>query len=174
MRELVLGGIRSGKSRYAIDAAMNSGMKQVVFIATARAEDAEMHARIRRHRRERPVGWRTYEEPVALAQALESFADRDVCLLVDCMNLWLSNLMQAGEPVLREQRNELLGMLALLPGRLILVSNEVGGSLVPINPLARRFVDELGRLNQLLARSCDRVTLVTAGLPLRLKEGGSA
>lgn len=174
MRELVLGGIRSGKSRYAIDAAVGSGLKQVVFIATARAEDAEMAARVRRHRRERPVGWRTYEEPVALAQTLESFADRDVCLIVDCMNVWLSNLLQAGEPVLREQRNELLGMLALLPGRLILVTNEVGSSLVPINPLARRFVDELGRLNQLLARSCDRVTLVAAGLPLRLKEGGSA
>lgn len=174
MRELVLGGIRSGKSRYAIDAALASGMKRVVFIATARAEDAEMAARVRRHQRERPSGWRTYEEPIALAQTLESFADRDVCLIVDCMNLWLSNLMQAGEPVLREQRNELLAMLALLPGRLILVSNEVGAALVPINPLARRFVDELGRLNQLLARSCDRVTLVAAGLPLRLKEGGTA
>lgn len=165
MIELVLGGARSGKSAYAERQAKESGLA-VVFIATAQPLDEEMAARIARHRVERPAAWRTVEEPLRLAEALRREAEARRCLVVDCLSLWLSNLLLAGREA---EVDKLLEALPALPGRLILVSNEVGFGIVPENALARRFRDEQGRLNQAIARFADDVTLVAAGLPLALK-----
>lgn len=165
MIELVIGGARSGKSRHAERQARESGMP-VVYIATASAGDAEMAVRIAHHRAQRPSDWRTVEVPMGLAEALGREAAADTCLLVDCLTLWLSNVL------LGEHEDEiaaLLRALPTLPGRIILVSNEVGSGIVPENALARRFRDEQGRLNQQVAALADRVTLVTAGLPWVLK-----
>lgn len=165
MIELVLGGARSGKSRYAAQCAMASGLP-VTFIATAQAFDDEMAERIARHRADRPTGWRTVEEPLALAASLAREAAAGHCLLVDCLTLWLSNVLLAGR---EDEIETLIATLPTLPGQLILVSNEVGFGIVPENALARRFRDEQGRLNQQIARLAERVTLVAAGLPLPLK-----
>ncbi len=165
---LILGGARSGKSRHAEALAGESGL-EVIYIATATIGDDEMAERIARHRADRPAPWQTIEEPLALASVLEENAAAERCLLVDCLTLWLSNLMQAGEQTLCRERERLLQVLPSLPGRLLLVSNEVGLGIVPDNPLARRFRDEAGRLNQAVAAECERVTFVAAGLPLRLK-----
>jgi adenosylcobinamide kinase/adenosylcobinamide-phosphate guanylyltransferase len=165
MIELILGGARSGKSTYAERQAHDTGLP-VTYVATAQAHDAEMRERIAHHRQHRPAGWRTVEEPLALAVVLAREARRDTCVLVDCLTLWLTNVMLA------ERENEidtLLETLPTLPGHLILVSNEVGWGIVPENALARRFRDEQGRLNQRVAALADNVTLVAAGLPLALK-----
>lgn len=167
MIELILGGARSGKSRHAMQRAQQSGLA-VLYCATAQALDDEMLSRIEHHRAERPADWRTIEEPLQLATTLAREAAPSRCLLVDCLTLWLSN-------VLLENREEeivrLLAVLPTLPGHLILVSNEVGFGIVPDNALARRFRDEQGRLNQCIAQIADRVTLIAAGLPLPLKGG---
>lgn len=165
MIELVLGGARSGKSAYAERQARESGLA-VVYVATAEAGDEEMAARIAHHRARRPAGWRTVEAPLELAEALSREAAQDRCLIVDCLTLWLSNVLIHGR---EEEIERLLAMLPQLAGRLILVSNEVGFGIVPDNALARRFRDEQGRLNQRIARLADDVTLVVAGLPLALK-----
>lgn len=169
MKELILGGARSGKSAFAQRQASTSGLK-VIYLATARAGDAEMAERIARHRAERPVDWELVEEPLALAAALRSHATPDRCLLVDCLTLWLSNLLAAGDETLTAETDALLTTLPTLPGYLLLVSNEVGQGIVPANPLARRFRDEAGRLHQTVAACCDRVSFVMAGLPLTLKD----
>ncbi len=169
MKELILGGARSGKSALALRRAAASG-RPVTWLATAQALDAEMAERIERHRAERPAGWRTVEEPLRLAQALRLGAAADGCLVVDCLTLWLTNLMLAGDAsLLQTETADLLATLPALPGHIILVANEVGLGIVPDNALARRFRDEAGRLNQALAESCERVTFVAAGLPLVLK-----
>lgn len=169
MKEFILGGARSGKSGFAQRRALASGL-QVTYLATAQAGDAEMADRIARHRAERPAGWGLVEEPLALAAALRTHAAPDRCLLVDCLTLWLSNLLAAGDRRLSTETDALLDALPALPGRILLVSNEVGQGIVPANPLARRFRDEAGRLHQAVAGRCDRVTLVVAGLPLTLKD----
>lgn len=177
--ELILGGARSGKSRYAEHIAQASGLA-VMVIATAEAGDAEMSARIARHRADRPAGWRTVEEPLALAAALRREAAADRCLVVDCLTLWLTNLFAGAEhlaeaagaeelPRFRAERDALLEVLPALPGRVLLVANEVGLGLVPETPLGRLFRDEAGRLNQAVAAVVPTVTFVAAGLPLRLK-----
>jgi adenosylcobinamide kinase/adenosylcobinamide-phosphate guanylyltransferase len=163
--ELVIGGARSGKSAHAERQALASGLR-CVYVATAQAHDDEMAQRIAHHRARRPVHWRTVEEPLALAAALRRVAAPDACLLVDCLTLWLTNLMLAERT---DEVESLLTVLPALPGSLILVSNEVGWGIVPENPLARRFRDEQGWLNQCVAALADRVTLVAAGLPLSLK-----
>ena len=166
MIELVIGGARSGKSAHAEARARTSGLK-VTYLATGEARDAEMDERIAHHRARRPAGWRTVEEPLLLAAALRRAAAPDTCLLVDCLTLWLANVLFAerdGEVA------KLLETLPELPGRIILVSNEVGWGIVPDNALARRFRDEQGRLNQRVAALADRVTLVAAGLALPLKQ----
>lgn len=165
MLELVVGGARSGKSAYAERQALASGLA-VTYIATGEARDEEMAARIAHHRTRRPAGWRTLEEPLRLADALHRTAARDACLLVDCLTLWLTNVLLAER---EDEIDALLDALPALPGHLILVSNEVGWGIVPENALARRFRDEQGRLNQRVAALADRVTLVAAGLPLTLK-----
>ena len=169
MKTLILGGARSGKSAFAQQQAVAGGLN-VTYFATAEAGDAEMTARIIRHRAERPAAWGLVEEPLALAQALHTHAAPDRCLLVDCLTLWLSNLLAAGDDRLDAEVRALLHTLPTLPGQILLVSNEVGQGIVPAHPLARRFRDEAGLLHQAVARCCDRVTFVIAGLPLTLKD----
>lgn len=164
-----MGGARSGKSALAQQRALESGLN-VIYLATAQANDEEMVARIARHRAERPAEWGLVEEPLALADALKAHAAPHHCLLVDCLTLWLSNLLSAGEEQLDRETRRLLDTLPSLPGSVVLVSNEVGQGIVPTNPLARRFRDEAGRLHQAVASCCDRVTFVIAGLPLILKD----
>jgi adenosylcobinamide kinase/adenosylcobinamide-phosphate guanylyltransferase len=161
---LVLGGARSGKTRYALKAA-EAQPGALVMIATAEALDDEMAERIARHRAERGPRWRTVEAPLALADAIGALSPDEICV-VDCLTLWLSNVMLADRAVGAEA-DRLLGVFE--DRNLILVSNEVGGGVVPDNALARRFRDEAGRLNQRLASRADKVVLVTAGLPLTLK-----
>ncbi|MGB9671289.1 MAG: bifunctional adenosylcobinamide kinase/adenosylcobinamide-phosphate guanylyltransferase [Halothiobacillaceae bacterium] len=167
---LVFGGARSGKSALAERLAIESGLA-VTYIATAEALDEEMRERIARHRADRPAGWKTLEAPRALATTLQSEAAPGRCLIVDCLTLWLTNLMLDPDPDrLEGERTALLEILPHVPGRMILVANEVGLGIVPDNALARRFRDEAGRLNQAIATLCDHVVFVAAGLPLTLKD----
>jgi len=181
--ELILGGARSGKSALAEQRAMAGG-RRVVYIATAEVRDDEMARRIAHHRARRPAGWGLREAPLQLAEVLREEARDDTCLLVDCLTLWLSNLLfagaaarqaEAGEPVdcplLARETQALETILPTLPGQVVLVSNEVGWGIVPMHPVSRCFADEQGRLNQRIAAVCDEVTLVAAGLPLTLKSG---
>ncbi|MBU0753455.1 MAG: bifunctional adenosylcobinamide kinase/adenosylcobinamide-phosphate guanylyltransferase [Gammaproteobacteria bacterium] len=169
MHELILGGARSGKSALALRRAADSGLA-VTWLATAQALDPEMAERIARHRAERPAGWRTVEEPLRLAAALRHAAGADAFVVVDCLTLWLTNLLLADDAaLLQAEIAALFAALPELPGHVILVANEVGLGIVPDNALARHFRDEAGRLNQTLAALCDRVTFVAAGLPLALK-----
>lgn len=169
MAELILGGARSGKSRYAERRATESGL-EVVYIATCQPRDAEMRERIERHRNQRPAHWALVEEPLALARMLREQAREDRCLLVDCLTLWLSNLLLVGDPqAWVRERSALLETLPALPGRLLLVSNETGLGVVPMGELTRRFVDEAGWLHQALAAKCERVVFCVAGLPQVLK-----
>ncbi len=166
---LILGGARSGKSAYAERLALDSGL-QVTYLATATAGDGEMAARIAHHRERRPAHWRTRECARGLASALREEAAPDRCLLVDCLTLWVSNLLfEEGESGWQAERAELLDVLPALPCEVLLVSNEVGLGVVPMGAISRRFVDESGRLHQALAAQCGRVVFVAAGLPLALK-----
>ncbi len=162
---LVLGGARSGKTRWAVAAAEASGLDPVM-LATAEALDAEMADRIVRHRAERDARWRTVEAPLDVAAALSRLGPVDG-VVVDCLTLWLSNLMHA-EADLGAAADGLEAALGA-PGAVWLVSNEVGWGVVPDNALARRFRDAAGRLHQRLAARADAVVLVVAGLPLALK-----
>lgn len=168
MKHLILGGARSGKSRYAEQLATATD-KNRVYIATAQALDHEMQARISHHQTSRADGWNTIEEPLALAATLQQCADANTCILVDCLTLWLMNALMVEEDVFQREKKALLESIAQLPGDIIFVSNEVGMGIVAADPLSRRFVDEAGRLHQELAHLCNRVTLVAAGLPLQLK-----
>lgn len=169
MKELILGGARSGKSRLAEQKAIDTGY-EVLYIATAQAFDDEMNDRIKRHKNDRPSHWLTIEEPVYLAKAIIDNAKDAQVILVDCLTLWLSNLLCLdNEPVFEEQKQALLNVLGSVSGQLIMVSNEVGQGIVPDNPLARRFIDEAGWLHQALAEQCEQVTFVTAGIAQRLK-----
>ncbi len=164
---LVLGGARSGKSRHA-EALVESQPGPCVYLATAQAGDAEMTARIADHRARRGARWTTVEEPLDLAAALGQACASDSAVLVDCLTLWLSNLLGAE----RDVAAECDGLLAALPelaGPVVFVSNEVGQGVVPDNALARAFVDHAGRLHQDLAAAAQRVVFMTAGLPRELK-----
>ena len=169
MRTLILGGARSGKSSLAERLAGESS-PAVTYVATARAQDAEMAARIAQHRARRPAHWHSVEEPLALATVLQAHAAADRCLLVDCLTLWLTNLLLHPDPaVFARERAALLGVLPALPGRIILVGNETGMGIVPMGELTRRFSDEAGWLHQELGALCDNVLFTVAGLPLTLK-----
>ncbi|WP_284176711.1 bifunctional adenosylcobinamide kinase/adenosylcobinamide-phosphate guanylyltransferase [Rhabdaerophilum sp. SD176] len=166
---LVLGGARSGKSRHAEALARQTGLSRL-YLATAQPFDEEMRERIRQHRVDREGdGWQTIEEPLDLAGAITRASAADAVLLVDCLTLWLSNLMLADRPVAPETA-ALLGALATASGPVILVSNEVGLGIVPETPLGRAFRDAQGRLNQHVAALADHVVFMAAGLPLTLKE----
>jgi adenosylcobinamide kinase / adenosylcobinamide-phosphate guanylyltransferase len=165
---MVLGGARSGKSRYAerlVEAAARSG----TYCATAEAGDAEMAERIAAHRARRGPFWRTIEAPLALPSTITSEAVADRPILVDCLTLWTSNLLLAGRRP-EAEFDGLCGSLREAAGPVVLVSNEVGMGLVPETPLGRRFRDVAGWLNQEIAALADRVVFVAAGLPLVLKE----
>ena len=164
---LVLGGARSGKSAFAQRHAEASGLAPV-FVATAQAYDDEMVERIARHAAARDSRWRLIEAPLDLGPALAAAAAPDTILLVDCMTLWLTNVMLRGDDV-EAATVAMAAAIAGLEGPALFVSNEVGSGIVPENALARRFRDAQGRLNQVLAATCAGVVLVTAGLPLRLK-----
>jgi adenosylcobinamide kinase / adenosylcobinamide-phosphate guanylyltransferase len=170
---LIIGGARSGKSAHAqalaeAEAARRGGAP--VMIATAEALDDEMALRIARHREERGPGWRTVEAPLDVVPALQGLERAD-CAVVDCLTLWLSNLMFAGRD-LEAETQALLSAAATSAGEVIVVTNEVGMSIVPENPLARRFRDEAGRMNRRVAERADEVLVMFAGLPLRLKPAG--
>ena len=164
---LVLGGARSGKSRFAEKLAAESGLQQI-YIATAQTWDDEMRQRVATHVERRGDAWTTVEEPLNLVEALKSSCSPGAFVLVDCLTLWLTNIMLA-ERDIAEESAELLSVIRGLPGPCALVSNEVGYGIVPENALARRFRDEAGLLNQRLAEVCGHVVLVAAGLPLTLK-----
>ena len=169
-RTLILGGVRSGKSRLAEQRAADSG-EEVVCIATARDRgDAELQARIAAHRARRPPQWRCIEEPLALAGALWTHASDGRTLVVDCLTLWLTNLLnEDDEARLPRETEALLTILPTLPGTVILVGNETGLGVVPLGELTRRYVDAAGVLHQRLAAACDNVVFTVAGLPLMLK-----
>ncbi|MDR3462253.1 MAG: bifunctional adenosylcobinamide kinase/adenosylcobinamide-phosphate guanylyltransferase [Beijerinckiaceae bacterium] len=166
---LVLGGARSGKSAFA-QAQAEASRFEPIFIATAQAFDAEMEVRIAAHARARGSRWRLIEAPLDLTAALTSASDPARVLVVDCLTLWLTNVMLGGDDV-DAATDALVDVVARLEGPVIFVSNEVGSGIVPENALSRRFRDAQGRLNQAMARACDGVVLVTAGLPFILKPG---
>ncbi|MBU0654162.1 MAG: bifunctional adenosylcobinamide kinase/adenosylcobinamide-phosphate guanylyltransferase [Gammaproteobacteria bacterium] len=169
MQALILGGARSGKSRFAENLALQSG-HDVLYIATAQAHDAEMFARIQHHQASRPARWQTLEEPLALADALQQHARPDCLLLVDCLTLWLTNLLcLEDEPRLDAEISALVDCLPSLTGDVLLVSNEIGLGIVPLGELTRRYVDHAGRLHQQLAAQIDNVAFMVAGLPHFLK-----
>ncbi len=173
MINLILGGARSGKSSYAEQLAISSA-KKVVYIATAQAKDEEMQQRIQHHQQQRPSEWQTVEEPIQLAAVLKQYAQPEYCVLVDCLTLWLSNILfdEQGitdEKQFQQQREALLDSLPQLKSEIIFVSNEVGQGIIPINAMARRFVDEAGWLHQDLASISDKVVFMTAGLAQVLK-----
>lgn len=172
MLQLILGGARSGKSRLAEKLASDSGL-EVMYIATSQPLDGEMNQRVALHRQRRPDHWGLIEEPVELARVLKESAGPGHCLLVDCLTLWLTNLLMLDDPQrLAQEREALLDCLAELPGEIIFVSNETGLGVVPLGELTRRYVDEAGWLHQALAERCQRVVFTVAGLPMTLK--GSA
>ena len=182
--EFILGGQRSGKSRRAEELARQwlerSPDHRAVLIATGQAWDDEMRERIARHRRdraERVPGMVTVEEPLALAEALHRASDAKTLVVVDCLTLWMTNLMMpadAGqaidEPAVIAAGHALCEAIAAAPGPLVLVGNEIGLGVIPLGREVRQFVDALGRLNQSVAAACERVTLMAAGLPLTLKD----
>lgn len=164
---LVLGGARSGKSRHGEALARRSGGARI-YVATAEAFDEEMAQRIAHHRATRGQDWTTLDAPRDLGATLLRHARADRAILVDCLTLWLSNVMLAGEDA-KASTDALCITLGGLPGTIILVSNEIGMGLVPETPLGRAFRDAQGRLNQVLAALADHVHFVAAGLPLALK-----
>ncbi|WP_428332312.1 bifunctional adenosylcobinamide kinase/adenosylcobinamide-phosphate guanylyltransferase [Novosphingobium sp.] len=164
---MIIGGARSGKSRLAQTRAGATGLTPV-FIATGQAFDDEMRDRIARHRDDRGDEWLTIEAPYALAEAISAQAAQDRVLLVDCLTLWVSNLMLADHDI-AAALDGLAAAITRAPGPVILVTNEVGWGIVPDNALARRFRDEAGRVNQRVAACVDEVMLVCAGLALKLK-----
>lgn len=180
---LVLGGARSGKSHHAEQLALQC-TGPVTYLATAREGDDEMQLRVALHRARRPAAWGLVEEPVHLAEALYTHAQHGGCVLVDCVTLWLNNVL-FGDPAAphaypdtgvitppeawTREIDALLTALPLLPGDIILVSNEIGLGVVPMGAVTRFYVDELGRLNQRLAALADNVHLLVAGIPMVVK-----
>ena len=172
---MVLGGVRAGKSSYAQQLA--SGGKRVLFVATAEAGDQEMAARIQAHRESRPADWNTLEEPIDLVNALAPLLHRYDTVLLDCMTLWVSNLLlwsqgpKPGRVDILSETKRLLGLYQENDATWIVVSNEVGLGVVPATELGRTYADELGRVNQIVAAAADEVYFMAAGLPLRVKAG---
>ena len=170
---LVLGGARSGKSTMAERLAKDGD--RVLFIATAEALDEAMRRRIAAHRRHRPEHWDTLEEPIHLSKAVRPLTDRYDTFVLDCLTLWVSNLLLEdeeatdAESVILERVTELLDLIGATGGRWILVSNEVGQGIVPASPLGREYRDVLGRVNQLVASRADKAYLMVAGMALDLK-----
>ena len=180
-RALIFGGARSGKSAYAEQLAIASG-RPVIYLATAQAGDAEMQSRIAHHQERRPASWRTLECTLELGKTILQASTPDNLILIDCLTLWLSNLLfsenieypEIGRITPPEnfsiQWAAFLLALENIPGDLIMVSNEVGMGIIPNGAISRWFVDEAGRLNQAVAAQCEQVSWVAAGLPLHFKQ----
>ena len=171
MKHLVLGGVRSGKSAFA-EAWIAEQSNQVTYIATSQIWDDGMAERIAKHRAQRPTHWHLIEEPIEVAQKLRDIASNkpDQAVIIECCSLWVTNLLCQEPPLnIDENIEQLLQAVHTFPSPLVLVSAEVGLGILPMNELARRYADEIGILNQRLAKLCDQVTLVAAGLPLTLK-----
>lgn len=168
--ELILGGARSGKSRWAEERAKQSGL-EVVYLATGQGKDEEMRKRILHHQKSRPAHWGLVEEPCQLADAIRQHAHSERLLLVDCLTLWLSNvlLQEDGAKKWKIEKGKLLELLPTLNSPVLLVANETGLGIVPMGAISRQFVDEAGWLHQALAGICHRVVFVVAGLPMILK-----
>lgn len=170
MIHLLTGGVRAGKSRLALERALEASPGAVVFVATGEARDGEMADRIRRHRAERGPRFRTVEAPRDPGAALD---DADATgFVVDCLTLWVSNLVcdpTLDDDAVASARDRLVARLRREPRPVVVVTNEVGLGIIPMDPLTRRYQDHLGRLNQQVAAVADRVELVVAGLPLRLR-----
>lgn len=163
----VLGGARSGKSRYAEQLACASGLQRH-YLATSQMFDDEMRERVALHRQQRGPEWITHEEPLSLVEKLASVQSKQRVVLVDCLTLWLTNLMMAELDIPAEMRR-LVDHLTAAEGHLIFVSNEVGLGIVPENRMARQFRDHAGRLHQMLAEQANEVFFIAAGLPLKMK-----
>ena len=169
MKQLILGGARSGKSALAERLATASGLP-VLYVATAAAEEKSMAQRIALHKSRRPDDWALVEEPIHLARVLGQQAETGRCILVDCLTLWLSNILfQDNGDHFQREIDQLFEVVSRLPGNLLFVSNEVSMGIVPAGEVSRRFLDESGILHQRLAEVCDRVILTVAGLPHVLK-----
>lgn len=169
MIQLILGGARSGKSRLAEQKAKDSGLS-VTYVATAQAYDDEMRERIQHHQADRPTDWGLVEEPLYLADRLVQIDQANQLILVDCMTLWMSNLLLNEQKDFQSQQcQKLLEMLPTLKSEIILVSNETGLGVVPMGQLSRKFVDESGRLHQQLGQIADHVVFCVAGFPIVLK-----
>ena len=167
---LVLGGCRSGKSSHALQLAESFG-KRRIFVATCVPRDAEMQSRVDRHQRDRDDSWNTLEVPVHLAEAVDAHSPKADILLVDCLTLWLSNLLMESQDNegIRQRIGALADAVKAAPNAVVLVSNEVGAGIVPDNPLARLYRDLAGWTNQALAGVCDRVDWTVAGIPVTIK-----
>ena len=165
---LILGGVRAGKSSYAQQLATQG--RRVLFVATAEAGDAEMEARIRAHQANRPPEWDTLEEPLDVASALVPVLDRYDTVLLDCLTLWVSNLLLSEQPYdIPAEARRLLELYRQGDASWVIVSNEVGLGVVPVTELGRIFADELGRVNQIVAEEADAVYFMAAGLPMAMK-----
>jgi adenosylcobinamide kinase / adenosylcobinamide-phosphate guanylyltransferase len=167
---LVLGGCRSGKSGHALQLAEEMGPRRI-FVATCVPHDDEMRARVERHQRDRSSTWQTLEVPVALAETIRTHSASADVMLVDCLTLWMSNLLAETEDEhrLRQHIDALAEAVKAAPKPVILVSNEVGAGIVPENRLARRYRDLAGWTNQAMAAACDRVIWTVAGIPVTIK-----
>lgn len=169
MLQLILGGARSGKSRLAEQTAISTQLP-VTYVATAQALDPEMQSRIAHHQNQRPVHWALVEEPLFLANALKEIDQPNQIILVDCLTLWLTNLLLLEDQSVQQfECEQLLKVLPTLESEIILVSNETGLGVVPLGEISRRFVDESGRLHQALGQIADKVVFCVAGFPMILK-----
>lgn len=169
MLQLILGGARSGKSRLAEQTAISTQLP-VTYVATAQALDPEMQSRIAHHQNQRPAHWSLIEEPLFLANALEKIDQPNQIILVDCLTLWLTNLLLLEDQSVQQfECEQLLKVLPTLESEIILVSNETGLGVVPLGEISRRFVDEAGRLHQALGQIADKVVFCVAGFPMILK-----
>ena len=171
MITFIIGGCRSGKSAEALRRAEALDAKRRLFVATCRPHDAEMRARIERHRRERDASWETLEVPLNLVEALETHNTSGHVILVDCLTLWTTNLMldDPSENEVEAQALNLVSALAAMHCPVILVANEVGQGIVPENAMARRFRDWAGMVNQKVAACADQVIWMVAGIPVKIK-----
>ncbi len=168
---LILGGCRSGKSSHALLLAEKINAPHKIFLATCVPSDPEMHARVKRHQEERSTFWQTMEVPTLLPKALQDISAKADLVLIDCITLWVSNLMLGSDQqeVLQDHLKQLCNALKEMPCPVFLVSNEVGGGIVPENKLARLFRDAAGFANQELAGICDQVIWMVAGIPVKIK-----
>jgi len=166
----ILGGARSGKSSYAMNLAKSVG-KRIVFIATCIPSDSEMKHRIKLHKKSRPRTWRVIEEEINIDSALRKAKTGCDAILIDCMGLFISNFMavESSDKKIEEKVRRVIGQIKKSASDVIVVSNEVGMGIVPDNPLARRFRDLLGRVNQMMAQSADEVIMMYAGIPMVMK-----